>query len=372
MMQEVGDAQQRTDGQEQLLEPSMAKEHPKKASHKRAKECGICKRKLDPSYSKTCCQPCLDKLVAEESPSLLQSIQNLVKNEVRSSVEELKKSLPSSSRHRRPQVVAEDTVDSGSEEGAIADSDSSSEDLTGKPLFRVEDTDLLLKAVRSTMELEEEKESRSRPELMFESLKPKKSRVFPIQDCIKDLIKREWEKPDKKFFIPRAVKRKYPFDDQEVSAWQEVPRVDAPVAKINKKSALPFEDLGSLKDPMDKRADAYLRKNWEASTSAFKPNIATTSVARSLKLWLEELESHIENKTPRDQLLQAIPTMSSAVDFISDASADALRLSARAAALSNSARRSLWLKGWKGDVASKSKLCALPCQGGFSIRISLR
>ncbi|XP_044152181.1 lamina-associated polypeptide 2, isoforms alpha/zeta-like [Bufo gargarizans] len=116
---------------------------------------------------------------------------------------------------------------------------------------------------------------------------------------------------------------------------------------------------------MDKRADAYLRKNWEASTSAFKPNIATTSVARSLKLWLEELESHIENKTPRDQLLEAIPTMSSAVDFISDASADALRLSAREAALSNSARRSLWLKGRKGDVASKSKLCALPCQGGF-------
>lgn len=40
------------------------------------------------------------------------------------------------------------------------------------------------------------------------------------------------------------------------------------------------------------------------------------------------------------------------------------KLPFRAAALSNSARRGLWLKSWKADI-SKEKLCAIPCSGGF-------
>ncbi|XP_069798950.1 uncharacterized protein [Dendropsophus ebraccatus] len=50
---------------------------------------------------------------------------------------------------------------------------------------------------------------------------------------------------------------------------------------------------------------------------------------------------------------------------MAEASADALRLSARSAALSNSARRTLWLRDWKGDVTSRAKLCAVPCEGNL-------
>lgn len=54
-----------------------------------------------------------------------------------------------------------------------------------------------------------------------------------------------------------------------------------------------------------------------------------------------------------------------AAAFLADASSDSIRLSARAAALSNTARRALWLKNWRGDVNFKSKLCAIPCEGEF-------
>ena len=38
-------------------------------------------------------------------------------------------------------------------------------------------------------------------------------------------------------------------------------------------------------------------------------------------------------------------------------------MSARSAALANSARRALWLKTWPGDAASKNKLCGIPFSG---------
>ncbi|XP_044136146.1 lamina-associated polypeptide 2, isoforms alpha/zeta-like [Bufo gargarizans] len=296
----------------------------------------------------------------------------MVKTEVSDSLKDFKKSFPavastslgtrSSTANRSDSDPLED-----SDTGEILDSPDSSQDeeSTGRPLFSPDDTEALLKAVRATMKVDEPKDPRSVQDIMFGDLGQKKSRVFPVNENIKFLIQKEWKRPDKKIFVPKNVKRKYPFDEADSVNWDRPPKLDAPVAKISKKSALPFEDLGSLKDPMDKRAEVYLKKVWETSAQAFKPNIAATSTARSLKLWLEELESHIQNKTPRDQLLAVFPTLLKAVDFISDASADALKLNARSAALSNSARRAIWLKGWSGDTGSKNKLCAIPCQGDY-------
>ncbi|XP_069829439.1 uncharacterized protein [Dendropsophus ebraccatus] len=215
------------------------------------------------------------------------------------------------------------------------------------------------------MGIEDTPESQTIQDRMFGALAPKKRLVFPIHQNIKTLIKHEWSNPDRKFFIPAAFKRKYPFDQEESSTWGVAPKIDPPVAKIFKQNALPFEDCASLKDPMDKRAEVYLKKDWEASTALFKPLVAATSVSRALEVWLSELKEMISKGTPAEELLKPFDTLEKAMSFVSEASADALKLSARSAAVSNSARRSLWLKEWKGDVTSRSKLCGVPCEGNL-------
>ncbi|XP_040289986.1 MAM and LDL-receptor class A domain-containing protein 1 [Bufo bufo] len=73
------------------------KEGPRKATTKtRGKECAVCRKKLAPSWSKLLCQHCVNKVVEEESTSLLQSIKDIVKSEVYDSMKMFKKCLPSS------------------------------------------------------------------------------------------------------------------------------------------------------------------------------------------------------------------------------------------------------------------------------------
>lgn len=95
-----------------------------------------------------------------------------------------------------------------------------------------------------------------------------------------------------------------------------------------------------------------------------KPNIASTCVARSLLVWLNQLD-HIQNKTPRKTLVSSLPTLKKAAAFLANASTDAFKLSAKSAALANSARRALWIKTWSGDIGSKNRLCSIPCEGDF-------
>ncbi|XP_040297387.1 uncharacterized protein LOC121008757 [Bufo bufo] len=235
------------------------KEAPRKATAKiKGRECAVCKKKLASSWSKMLCQHCANKVVEEESPSLLQNIKEIVKSEVSDSIKMFKKCLPPSTAGKQgdSNIISDSESSEESEQGEILDSSSSSLDevSSGRPLFPHEDTDSLLKAIRTTIKVDESKEQKSIQDIMFGDLGHKRSRAFPLNEHLKHLIQKEWKKMDKKFFIPRSVKRKYPFDEGESSCWDRPPKLDAPIAKISKKSALPFEDLGALKDPMDRRA----------------------------------------------------------------------------------------------------------------------
>lgn len=165
--------------------------------------------------------------------------------------------------------------------------------------------------------------------------------------------------------MQKTHKRKYSFDEEETASWVRPPKIDAPIAKMSKKASLPFEDAGYLQDPIDKKLDKCLRRTWESAAGGLKPNIASTCVARSLLVWLNQMEEHIKNRTSRDALLASIPTLKKAAAFLADASTDAIRFSAKSAALSNAARRALWIKKWSGDVNSKNRLCAIPCEGEY-------
>ncbi|XP_069804179.1 lamina-associated polypeptide 2, isoforms alpha/zeta-like [Dendropsophus ebraccatus] len=334
----------------------------------------------------------MNRVLEDQGPSFMRNIRDMIRHEIRASLpsnpttsetvappapiaipstaptESSLVELPGPSRPAPlPPPIEEDQEQSSvlDEPGEIASEGENEGEESSSPLLTVEYIDSLVKAVRCTMEIEETPQLRSVQDRMFEGLAPKKRPVFPVHQSIKHLISNEWSKPDRKFFIPQAYKRKYPFSHEDAEYWENAPMIDPPVAKISKKNALPFEDSATMKDPMDKRAEVYLRKNWEASTATFKPLIATTSVARSLQIWMSELKDKVYEGNPEQDFATAFSTIENAVSFISEASADALKLSARSAALSNSARRTLWLKEWKGDTTSKTRLCGVPCEGKF-------
>lgn len=101
---------------------------------------------------------------------------------------------------------------------------------------------------------------------------------------------------------------------------------------------------------------------WVTSTAAFKSSIVVTYIARSLKIWLEEMEDNLKSKAPGEQTLVSLTVLMKSADTIDQMLPDAIRLSARATALLNSARRAIWLCSWSGDEGSKSRLSSIACE----------
>ncbi|CAJ0934810.1 unnamed protein product [Ranitomeya imitator] len=153
-----------------------------------------------------------------------------------------------------------------------------------------------------------------------------------------------------------------PFEVDDLTAWS---KVDSAVTSTSRHSVLPVEDSGVLYDPLDCKAETLLKRSLESCTRAFRPAISRTCTARSVLLWVDQLEEQIKKGLSRERLLSSIPLIRGTTAYLADASVDSLRLVARSAGLLNSACRALWLMGWKGDAQSKSKLCANPFQGEF-------
>ncbi|XP_040284622.1 uncharacterized protein LOC120998145 [Bufo bufo] len=186
-----------------------------------------------------------------------------------------------------------------------------------------------------------------------------------MNENLKDMILDEWTDPERRLGVSREFRNRLLFDPADVKLFNETPKIDIQVAKVVKKTSLPFEDSSQLQDPMERKADSLLKKSWETAMFGVKTNIAATSVARSMCFWLNELEEHIKNKTPREEILSSIPLLKSATAFLADASAESVRFAAKDAALTNSARRALWMKAWGGDRASKAKLCSIVFSGEY-------
>ncbi|XP_071973635.1 uncharacterized protein [Engystomops pustulosus] len=346
----------------------------KKASSKR---CNMCYNKLSPNYKKTICKECIDGLMREERSSFMDEMKGFIKSEIQTSVSSSISALIPQLQPpcKRPRVVESlSESDSEGEQASTSNVElfemepppsSSACKMESKYMFLSEDLDALLKAVRDTLKIEEVEESKSVQDELFGILKAKRRRVFPVNDTLKQLILEEWREPENRISVSREFKNRLIFDEQDSRLWDNPPKVDIQVTKIAKKTDLPFEDAIQLKDPLDRKADSLLKKTWEASMLNLKANIATTSVARTMFFWLSGLENHIRSGTPRDVILDTMPTLKSATAFIADASAEGVRFSAKEGALSNATRRTLWLRQWSGDFRSKSKLCGIPFQGEY-------
>ncbi|XP_073406447.1 uncharacterized protein [Dendrobates tinctorius] len=261
----------------------------------------------------------------------------LIREEVQASTAGLtRRQSPSPGPSRkRPRWEADPVSEaSPSEDSDFRDSDQEEEgeipgdrqDQSRKYLFRLEDMDELVQAVRNTMQIEEVPKPQSRQDLMFGGLMARKQVVFPVSEHIKTMVQEEWKEAERRLILSRDFKNRLPFDPEETRAWEEVPKIDVPVAKVTKKTAIPFEDSSGLRDPMDRKADVLLKRTWETSAALIRANIAATSVARSMFLWMGQLEEHLTNKTPRSEILASLPVMKSATAFLSDTSAESVRL----------------------------------------------
>ncbi|CAJ0958131.1 unnamed protein product [Ranitomeya imitator] len=220
------------------------------------------------------------------------NIKSIIREEVKLTVKEQLKQHSVKGTPPPPPPTSEQgsAVESGDEPGILTPSDvsdlDSSDEEYGHPYFQSAEIGKLLKLVRATMGVETPKEPRSIQDTMLSNLEGKKRKFFPFHDNIVNLIKREGKKPNKKISIPQALKRKYPFDEEICEKWEKAPKLDAAIASTSKGVALPFEDMGALKDPLDKKADAFLKSAWEAATWSFKPGVAATCTARAMVKWL--------------------------------------------------------------------------------------
>ncbi|KAM4028388.1 heterogeneous nuclear ribonucleoproteins A2/B1 isoform 1-T1 [Anomaloglossus baeobatrachus] len=265
---------------------------------------------------------------------------------------------PSPPKKRRLQSTPSDQEDADStSEGPDEGFPSGGSDQSF--LFHSEELGDLIGAVRSTMGLEEVQSLPSIQDKMFAGLKSVKQLGFPVHANVLDIVSQEWEFPERR--VRSDLKRRFPLEPSGLH-W-EVPRVDVQVARVAKQTALPFEDTSQLKDQMDRKVEGLMKRSWEASSSSIQANIASTCVSRSLIRWLDQLEAHISQGTPREELLESLPLLKKATCFLADTSVESVRLAARTSVLSNSARRALWLKAWSGDSTSKMRLCSLPFKG---------
>ncbi|XP_069615747.1 lamina-associated polypeptide 2, isoforms alpha/zeta-like [Ranitomeya imitator] len=286
----------------------------------------------------------------------------MVRQEIRDSLKSSPHKKQSNKRILGSSPVSE--MDSDSVSSDSHPSSSSSEDVeSSRTCLSLDRINHLVKAVNNTMGIEETQPECSIQDIMFRGIDRKSRRVFPVVEKIKSLIMKEWKKPERKGSLPPAFKRRYPFEEEASASWDKVPKLDAAVAKACKNSSLPFEDLGNLKDPLDRKADVFLKGAWETSAGSLRPAVAATCTARSLMVWLGHLEDQLKDKVPRSEILSSMPMIQDAAAFLSDASADSVRLAARSSALSNAARRALWIKCWPGDLQARSRLCGIPCEG---------
>lgn len=311
-------------------------------------------------------QECKELLssVRKELAEALGTVRSLVKHGQSSSQEQSSHSSFPQSTSRQVESESEEeresippsTIDSEEEE-------VEEESRSSRYKLSLEEVDELLKAIYTTLEIQEEKAQLSVHDKMYLGLEEIKHRVFPVHKVLTDTIKKEWKNPERGQFFSKTLKRRFPFEENEELLWNKKTKIDAAFSQVSRKTDLAFEDMGILKDAMDKRADGLLKKAWDSSLANLKPAMAATVVARNLECWLEQLKNHVVAGTSRKDLLESFPTLLKAVKYMADASAESIRMSARSSALVNSARRALWLKTWSGDSASKVKLCGIPFSG---------
>lgn len=263
------------------------------------------------SHKRPLCSACIAKLINSESTASVQLMMSSFENMAKQALDSMSASISKMSAAQQPPEVPgivpphrvissqmENCPGPSKNPSTRAERDISNSDASGsdeheedsdspvhKGRFRLspDHTLDLLKSILATLEIKQDPAPpRSVQDLLYAELDRQKKVAFPIHKSIYEMIQEEWKFPDKRSFIPKTSKRRYPFSEEDVKLWAKCPRIDASVSDISRNSAIPFEDTGYLKDGMDRKADTYLKRSWDSTAAA---------------LWLKNWEGDFTTKS---------------------------------------------------------------------------
>ncbi|XP_077155299.1 uncharacterized protein LOC143817695 [Ranitomeya variabilis] len=158
----------------------------------------MCNEPLPDSYIKKLCQSCIDYTLQQESSVRMKEIRLMIREELQSLGGSPAVNIERKTR-RAPSPAAETSAESGEVDSDISQKSGSSDDEDYNVCFPTDSVNNLIKSVRGTMGVSESKEPQTPQDVMFAGLSQRKGHVFPVNQAIKDLIKREWSKGQKRF-----------------------------------------------------------------------------------------------------------------------------------------------------------------------------
>ncbi|XP_077127805.1 uncharacterized protein LOC143783279 [Ranitomeya variabilis] len=191
----------------------------KRTEKSRHKQCAMCNEPLPDSYIKRLCQSCIDYTLQQESSVRMKEIRLMIREELQSLGSSPAVNVGKRTR-KAPSPAADTSAESGEVSSDVSQRSGSSDD-EDYVCFPTDSVNNLIKSVRGTMGVSESKEPQTPQDAMFAGLSQKKGHVFPVNQAIKDLVKREWNK-GQKGFVPVSCKRRYPFDDEDLTTWSKV------------------------------------------------------------------------------------------------------------------------------------------------------
>ncbi|XP_040211990.1 uncharacterized protein LOC120943017 isoform X2 [Rana temporaria] len=122
----------------------------------------------------------------------------------------------------------------------------------------------------------------------------------PFIEELEDLIKEEWEKPDKRPGLSNKLAKLYPLKESKVSSLINAPIVDSSLMRLARHVTLPIEDAVSFRDVLDHKIDLELKKAYSTAGGACRPAIATAAVARGNSTWAANTEKALlEEQQPQ-------------------------------------------------------------------------
>ncbi|KAM4749714.1 lamina-associated polypeptide 2, isoforms alpha/zeta-like [Rhinophrynus dorsalis] len=222
-------------------------------------------------------------------------------------------------------------------------------------------TEWLIRVTLETLQVSETSDSGSSSPDIFQ-LPKKKGPVFPPQPSLDKVLLEEWKTPDKRLSFNKRINNLYPFSAEALSQWASPPTVDPPVARLSKNTVLPQGDATAFKDQADKRLDSLLKANFAATGAALRPIFAIAWVSKAMAFWGKDLSEAILNGS-RKEMQVILAKILQANAYLTEAAFDAARFSGKSSAFSVAARRTLWLKLWSADQASKNLLVSIPFVG---------
>ncbi|KAL8203143.1 UNVERIFIED_CONTAM: hypothetical protein K2H54_041896, partial [Gekko kuhli] len=176
---------------------------------------------------------------------------------------------------------------------------------------------------------------------------------FPFLDYFDDVIWEEWANPGDGTSILLKAKCLYSLPEETIEDLK-VPLMDALVVALHSGAALPKDGENALKDAMNRKNEAALKKAHEAMSSAICSTAALSNFNRATTTWANNLL-----KNPEVSLLvlrRTLLKMKRAAEFAADASQDNIQFCTRAQAANIIVHRNIWFKHWKVDTLSKCNL----------------